>query len=512
MKKILYMIVSVMLVISISSCSFVGKLTNKVDTDETQNVVTDNSITVGLYDVDTFNPLITNSETVINLSGFLFEPLFSVNSDGTTDGVLADSYSVSSDGKSIIVNLKRNVKWHDGSNFDGADVQYTYNKIKEGNSGYNRLTENISELVLIDYYTLKFSFYSSVPNAVALLSFPIIKNNSADTDTFKPIGTGPYRFNNENLIPYEEYHGTAPNIAEIKIKRVPDKDKFVSLLNASVFDVADSFVLDMNSYTPKTNAQVHAYLSNKMVFAGFNCNSSVFRHKEARRAVSSLLDRKNYASNYYFSRAEATAYPVNPDFYFYPEAEVNLYKDTLTAEEELTSNGWELNSNDIYMLLDKSSVVYFTVNIIVNKNDEARLKIAEELSGLMNGIGMYNSLIRCTETELNSRITNGNYDIFIGETELLPNGDLTELLVSDSNVFNYSNEECEAVISQLGTLTETDDIKAVWGNLCDILTEDVPIAPICFIKESLITGSRLKSGVEPSVTGTVRKTENWSLQ
>ncbi len=510
MKKILCVIMSVILTMSLSSCAlFKGGAYDKSEvTDES---VTESTISLGLVDVDTYNPIYSTSPTVINLMGFVFEPLFSVNEDGTVTNILAESYTVSPDGKSVVVKLKQNVKCHDGSTFICPDILYTVDKIKNSNSRYFSLVKTMKDVIALDYNTLKVTFEKPTPNPAALLSFPIIKGYSADGGEFRPVGTGPYVFNGDKLDAYDTYHGGIAKISVVDIKSVPDEEKYISMFNASVFDVADSNMIDMKTYTPKSKANVQNYISNRMIYVGFNSESSVFRFPEARRSVSKLIDRKNIASHIYFSGAEATAYPINPMSYVYPETEVNLYRDETTAEEILKENGWELNTNDIYHLVGERGATYFTVSILVNGDDESRVKIAEELSETMNRIGMFNTVTKCNSQQFISRIESGSYDMFIGETELTPNGDLSDLLSSD-NVLNYKNQDCDALLSQIGTLTEDIDIKTAWENLADLVVDESPFAPICFIKESIITSARIKSGVYPSPLNSVQRTENWSLQ
>lgn len=510
MKKILCVIMSVILAMSISSCAlFKGGAYEPQETGEGE--VTESVISVGLVDVDTYNPIYSASPTVINLMGFIYEPLFSLNEDGTVTNVLAESYTVSPDGKSVIVKLKQNVKWHDGSTFICPDVIYTVDKIRNGSSRYFSLVKNMTDVIAVDYNTLKVTFDRPTPNPAALLSFPIIKGYSADGSDFKPVGTGPYVFNGDRLDAYDTYHGGIAKISVVKINKVPDREKYISMLNASVFDVADSGMIDMKTYTPKSMANVCNYISNKMIYVGFNAESTVFKFPEARKSVSKLIDRKNITSHIYFSGAEATAYPINPASYVYPEAETNLYKDTTTAEEILRENGWELNVNDIYHIVGDHGATYFTVSILVNSDDENRVKLAEELSQTMNDMGMFNTVTKCNSQQFISRIESGSYDMYIGETELTPNGDLSELLSGD-NVLNYSNQNCDALLSQIGTLTENADIKTAWGNLADLVIDEAPFAPVCFIKESIIIGARIKSGVHPSPISSVQRTENWSLQ
>ncbi len=510
MRKILCVILSVIFVMSLSSCAlFKGGVYDTTENEGNDKV--DTQITVGLFDVDTYNPIYSSSSTVMNLMGFVYEPIFCINEDGSTTNILAESYMVSPDGKSITVKLKQNVKWHDGSTFICPDILYTIDKIKNSNSRFAPMINVIKDAIAIDYNTLKVTFEKSTPNPAALLSFPVIKGYSADGNEFKPVGTGPYVYNGDKLDAYDSYHGGIAKISVVNIKNVPDKDKYISMFNAGVFDIADSGIVDMKTYTPKSKVNVQNYNSNKMIYIGFNCESSVFKFPEARKSVSKLIDRKNITSHIYFSGAEATAYPVNPSCFVYPETVINLYKDETTAEEILKEKGWELNVNDIYHFVEDRGATYFTVNILVNKDDECRVKIAEDLSKTMNDMGMFNTVTKCDPQQFINRIESGSYDMFIGETELTPNGDLSEILSGD-NILNYTNGNCDALLSQIGTLTVPEDIKKSWADLCDLIVEDSPIAPICFIKESIILSSRIKSGVYPSPVNSVQRTENWSLQ
>ena len=312
LKNISTLLLCTVLSLSVSSCSFTGNSTvkneNKPTTDELAE--TDNSITIGVVELDMYNPLTSESVTAKNMLSFIFEPLFVIDEEGEAEGVLATGYQLAPDGKSIRVNLKQNVLWHDGNLFTADDVVYTINALMNTDTDYAELVSDVVSARKDDADTVTVIFDRSVPDPAALLSFPVIKNNSMNTD-FKPVGTGPFFMDYDKLSAYGAYHGDKPKLESVNIKSVPDNDKFISLFNASVIDVADSDILDMNQYMPRSNAQVHDYLSNELVFVGFNVNDEVFRFPEARRSVSAIVDRRDIVSHIYFSRAEAVNYPIN---------------------------------------------------------------------------------------------------------------------------------------------------------------------------------------------------------
>ena len=55
----------------------------------------------------------------------VYEGLFDYANDGSMVPVLAESFDMSADGKTVTFKLRKGVKWHDGKPFTSADVQFT---------------------------------------------------------------------------------------------------------------------------------------------------------------------------------------------------------------------------------------------------------------------------------------------------------------------------------------------------------------------------------------------------
>ena len=56
----------------------------------------------------------------------VYEGLFDYANDGSMVPILAESYDMSADGKTVTFNLRKGVKWHDGRPFAAADVVFTH--------------------------------------------------------------------------------------------------------------------------------------------------------------------------------------------------------------------------------------------------------------------------------------------------------------------------------------------------------------------------------------------------
>lgn len=521
MKRLFLIFAAVLAVTCLASCSFADIFPNNGAAPSAEPSVQTGGgeiaedpvsyeITAGIIGLDTYNPLTTASDTVKNVCGFVFEPLFEVDSSMCTMHVLAQSYEVSPDGRTLTIQLKPGVTWHDGTPFTASDVVYTANLIKNGGTRYDGMLKDVVSVRAWGTEVVIVSLSRSVPDPALLFTFPIIKNGSANYARFNAVGTGPFFFDQSgNLTANESYYDGRAILNRIVLNILPDSEKYIGLFDASAIDFATSETIDMSGYMPKSNANVWDFISNELIFAGFNTRDAVLSDPYARRAISYLIDRDDAVSRVYFTRAAAAAYALNPSSWAAFDTAKKHNSDISAAKEQLAAGGWELNSNGVYTTINNGKLVSFTVKILVNRDSAERVRIAQALCNNMKAMGIAASVEKCAEAEFSARITAGNYDLFIGETELLPNGDISLLAASGENSFGYSSNEVDVLIAQLGTLRLESDIKEVTRQLHEKLYTDAPYAPICFLKKSLVTGAKLEYGITPSVSGYVRATKYW---
>ena len=205
MKRILLMIMAVIMSMTLGACSLAdisgftpataepdsGQGDTARDTAETPISY---EITAGITDLDTYNPLTTASVTMQSICGFVFEPLFELDSQLYHMNVLAQEYSVSPDGRMLTVTLRPDVLWHDGTQFTAADVVYTVNYIKRGGTRYDGYMDAVSGAQALSNNVFAAYFSRPVPDPARLFTFPIIKNGSANYAEYTPVGTGPFFF------------------------------------------------------------------------------------------------------------------------------------------------------------------------------------------------------------------------------------------------------------------------------------------------------------------------------
>ena len=118
---------------------------------------------------------------------------------------LAESWAFAPDGLSLTLNLRRNVKWHDGRDFTSADVAFSLLNIWQKFHPGGRLAyASVTAVDTPDAHTAVLRFSRPTPYLLAFLNVygaqVVPKHVYEGTDLLKnpannaPIGTGPFRF------------------------------------------------------------------------------------------------------------------------------------------------------------------------------------------------------------------------------------------------------------------------------------------------------------------------------
>lgn len=536
MRKILSIIAATAVCAAASSCSFsdLGSVfrgeeqatqqpeqTEQV-TQMTEAAEVSNDITVGVMDLDVFDPLKTKSPTVDNACSFIFESLYTIDQSMKPVAELAQSSSLSADGLTYTVNLKQGVLWHDGKEFTASDVASSINGMKSSENNYSRYVAQIESVNSTDSYSVEIRFSRPVAEPDALMVFPLVRGKTegeGDKAFFVPIGTGPFKMVSEKaadkyrLEAYEQYHGGRASLDAVNIIQVDSVDKFRTLFYANEIDIATTDVIDMSTYMPRSNAKINDTVTNRMIYIGFNTEYQALSDNRTRRAISCMINRDDIVTHYLYSRGVSADYALNPSSWLYFDTRKHLKSDNSEAEILLEQAGWEHDSNDsLYNTFDGKMMLYFTPEILVNSESEERVKIAEDLCDKLSSFGIRASVSKVDYATYQSRILAGNYDMFIGETELLANCDISDMTKSGENYFKFANEEVDLLLAQMGTVTTDEEKKAVAIELYEKIREQSPFAPICFKKESLITGSKLKQTVMPCAVDLINDTEQWRVR
>ncbi|HXV78549.1 MAG TPA: ABC transporter substrate-binding protein [Candidatus Binatia bacterium] len=216
-------------------------------------------------------------------------------------GALAESWEFQ--GKKWVFNLRKGVRFHDGSPFTAKDVIYSYQRILDHKKSPQRYAlTDITEMNAADDHTLILT--TKTPTAVMLdrlTNRNILGKAAADkygSDVLQhPTGTGPYKFVSYQrdgqlvLTRNDDYWGGKAAIKEIVTRKVSEDAARVSGLLAGQGDVINNVPVEEISRiesNPKT--RIERAQGQRMYFLALNPVFKPFDNKLVRQAFNYAID------------------------------------------------------------------------------------------------------------------------------------------------------------------------------------------------------------------------------
>jgi peptide/nickel transport system substrate-binding protein len=209
-KKLVFSVLILVLVVSLilfgTSCGEKTTTTSPSATTPTSTGVTPKSGgTLKIYSLEPRSlgyPATMTGQTDGQTSSMALETLFRLDEKGNIVPLLATGYTSDPATKTITITLRKNVKFHDGSDFNAAVAKWN---LEEFQSGARPDLKNVASVDVIDDYTIKLNlknFDNTIMIYLATASDAgrMISKQSYDANGGKdwciknPIGTGPFKF------------------------------------------------------------------------------------------------------------------------------------------------------------------------------------------------------------------------------------------------------------------------------------------------------------------------------
>ncbi|CAN7343302.1 ABC transporter substrate-binding protein [Devosia sp. LjRoot16] len=310
-----------------------------------------------------FNPLAATAG--LTWLSVYYEPLVIYNADLTAIvGDLAESFEISADQKTYSFKLTSE-SWHDGEAFTAADVKFTLEAAKSGDTGsvFAARLGAIESIATPDDRTVVLTL--SAPNAGLLDTLTKImmlpehalgKVPPADLAkstwwSTTPVGTGAFKFEKYvtdqyvEVVADEDYRGGRPAVDKLINRYFENSAAAVAALRAGEIQFTYVEADDVATFSGNDQFKVIEGPSFVVNYVGFNQEVPFWKDLKVRQAVMHAIDRKAIIESLYNGAAtEANCGYVADQFV--PDGIEPYAYDPEKAKALLAEAGWaEINGD-----------------------------------------------------------------------------------------------------------------------------------------------------------------------
>ncbi len=508
-KKVLCVFLAVLSLLLFCSC---GENPNNEGTNaqKPSNSTETDEINLLYCKSDSFNPYTAVSEINRNLSKLLFEPLIKTNNEFEPTFRLAKTAELGD--KICTVELK-SALFSDGSAVTANDVVYSYNIAKASATNYAHKLYEVAKIEAINDKTVVFYLTRNDPYFLNLIDFPIIKADSdkavnSDGVATPPIGCGRYQLseNNTSLTANNDFYGKKPDIQKIVLINAPDEasvSHYVEVGATDIYytDLADGEIVRMSGKKADVNL-------NNLVYIGINSSYPELSNKYIRYALSSALNRSEICSNAYYNNAVAATGFFNPVFKNVNATQsLNSKPNLQITVENLEKIGYNKVANDGSRVNANGKRPKFT--LLVNSENASRVQAANLIKKQLEQAGIEITVVSRSYEQYIEALTNGQFQLYLGEINVLPNMDLSALVLEGGSaafgvVPETAPQNPDGTIAEIplsNTKIAIDNFYNGAASISDVaatLLTEMPQIPICYRKSLLFYDNSITDGVTVS--------------
>ena len=235
----------------------------------------------------------------------IFEGLTRFASDGSIIPGLAESWSISDDGKVYTFKLRRGVQFHDGTEFDAEDVRFSLERIDDeaSTNAQKALYADIQSVDVVDPHTVKITLKKPNGNFLFNLAWgdaAIVAPEAIAGNATNPVGTGAFKFKDwvqGDRIELErnpDYWGTPAKLNNVTFKYISDPNAAFAAVMAGDVDAFMPFPAPENlaQFGADPRFKVIAGSTEGETILSTNNKMPPFDNPKVREAMSHAIDRQ----------------------------------------------------------------------------------------------------------------------------------------------------------------------------------------------------------------------------
>jgi nickel transport system substrate-binding protein len=466
------------------------------------------------------------SPNVMFGQAMVYEPLVRYGADGSLSPWLAESWEISSDGRTYTFHLRKGVSFSDGTPFNARAAKLTFDAVlaNAARHAWLELMSQIREVRVVDDLTLaihlKEPYYAILQDLALVRPFRFLSpaaypaSGGTAQGIRAPIGTGPWKLVESKLAEYdifmrnESYWGPKPDIERIVVKVIPDPNTRAVVFETGEVDLiygSDQISLDTFDRF-RSDKRYSVQLSQPLTTRSLALNSKHGATADlvVRKAIQHAVNKDAIIKGIFLgteTRADTLLSPHIP----YCDLGLALYEYLPgRAEELLEGAGWKRATPGGIRSKDGTPLI---VKVTFVGNSALEKSMAEAIQGDLRKVGVQVSLEGLEEDIFSKRQKDGNFDLIFNETwgpPYEPHSFCSSMRVPAHADYQAQaglpmKSDLDAKIGKALTTLDEGDRRELWHSVLTTLHEQAVYLPISYTTGIIVHGGSL-SGVSYGCT------------
>jgi nickel transport system substrate-binding protein len=370
----------------------------------------------------------------------VYEPLVAYGEGGKILPWLAESWTVSPDGKTYVFTLRKGVVFSDGTPFDAKAVKMNFDAVLKNSQrhGWLEFIAQIDSTKVLDSHTfqlnLKHAYYPTLQELCLIRPMRFLSPSGFPDsgDTFKeikaPIGTGPWKLVETRKGEYdlfeanEHYWGTKPRFKRLLIKVIPDSDGRAIAFDTGEIDLIygsgghGSGQIGLDTYARyAARKDLVADASEPLATRVMAINSKRFPTNDiaVRKAILHGVNKAAIVKHIFLGVEPPADTLFSPKMPYCNLGLAPYSFDAAKAGALLDAAGWKRADGADYRTKDGKELAF---DLCFVGNDSLQKSVAEVMQGDLKRIGVKVRLVGEEKDSFLTRQKNGEFGMIFGDT------------------------------------------------------------------------------------------------
>lgn len=490
-----------------------GKENEKVIKNEKEKK--DELVFVNYRDIRDLNPHLYAGE--MYAQEMLYETLVNIGPNGY-EPCLAESWSISEDGKVYTFNIRKGVTFSDGTICDANAIKTNFDAILENKSRHTwlEMMHLLESVDLVDDYTIQIKlskpYYPmltelGITRPFAMISPKAMKNGSTKNGVNAYIGTGPYILKNFVTDEYaifeanENYWGKVPEIKKILVKVIPDNQTRILALEKGEIDLIfgknmiDADAVNKYKNSDKFTVALSEPTSTRQIV--INTSNPILKDKNIRYALQHATNKEAISKGVFYG-LEKPADTLFSKTTPYCNIDLKPFNfDIDLANKYLDQSGWVKGKDGIRTKNGKK----LELNLLYNSDSVTEKTISEYLQAEYKKIGIAINIIGQEEQSYRDNMKAGNFDMVFNICWGTPYDPQSSLAAMRQRVYgDYAAQlgledkaEIDEAITKILVSTDEEERQNLYTFVLTRLHEDAVYIPLTYECNKAIYTSDLKN-------------------